>query len=48
LLAAVLPNPRVYRVQNPSRYTTRRQAWVQGQARRLADELPAARWSGGQ
>jgi monofunctional biosynthetic peptidoglycan transglycosylase len=47
LLAAVLPNPRVYRVRNPSRYTTRRQAWVQVQARRLADELPAARWSGG-
>lgn len=48
LLAAVLPNPRVYRVRNPSRYTTRRQAWIQRQARRLADELPAARWSGRQ
>lgn len=46
LLAAVLPNPRVYRVRNPSRYTTRRQAWIQWQARRLGDELPAARWSG--
>lgn len=46
LLAAVLPNPRVYRVRNPSRYTTRRQAWVQGQARHLDDELPATRWSG--
>jgi len=46
LLAAVLPNPRVYRVPNPSHYTTRRQAWVQSQARRLEDELPATRWSG--
>jgi monofunctional biosynthetic peptidoglycan transglycosylase len=46
LLAAVLPNPRVYRVRNPSRYTARRQAWIQWQARRLGDELPAARWSG--
>jgi monofunctional biosynthetic peptidoglycan transglycosylase len=46
LLAAVLPNPSVYRVRNPSRYTTRRQAWVQRQARLLGDELPAARWSG--
>jgi len=45
LLAAVLPNPRVYSVRNPSRYTTRRQAWIQWQARRLGDELPAARWS---
>ena len=46
LLAAVLPNPRVYRVRNPSRYTTRRQAWIQRQAGRLEDELPAIRWSG--
>jgi monofunctional biosynthetic peptidoglycan transglycosylase len=46
LLAAVLPNPRLFKVQNPSRYTTRRQAWIQRQARSLGDELPAARWSG--
>ena len=45
LLAAVLPNPRLFLVRNPSRYTTRRQAWVQRQARRLGDQLPAARWS---
>ncbi len=45
LLAAVLPSPNVYRVRNPSRYTTRRQAWIQRQAGRLGDELPAARWS---
>ena len=45
LLAAVLPNPRLFQVRNPSRYTTRRQAWVQRQARRLGDQLPAARWS---
>ena len=45
LLAAVLPNPRVYRVRNPSSYTTRRQIWIERQARRLEDELPAARWS---
>ena len=45
LLAAVLPNPRLFQVRNPSRYTTRRQAWVQRQARGLGDELPGARWS---
>ncbi|MEQ1802230.1 MAG: monofunctional biosynthetic peptidoglycan transglycosylase [Gammaproteobacteria bacterium] len=45
LLAAVLPNPNVFKVRNPSRYTTRRQAWIQRQARWLGDELPAARWS---
>ncbi|MEO8225437.1 MAG: monofunctional biosynthetic peptidoglycan transglycosylase [Gammaproteobacteria bacterium] len=44
LLAAILPNPRVYRVRNPSRFTTRRQAWIQWQAGRLGDELPANRW----
>lgn len=46
LLAAVLPNPRQFHVTHPSRYTTRRQVWVQSQARRLEGELPAARWSG--
>lgn len=45
LLAAVLPNPNVYSIRNPSRYTTRRQAWIQRQAGRLGAELPAARWS---
>ena len=48
LLAAVLPNPGVYRVRNPSRYTTRRQVWIQRQAGRLGGELPATRWSGRQ
>ncbi len=46
LLAAVLPNPKLFKVRNPSRYTTRRQAWIQRQARRLGDVLPADRWSG--
>lgn len=45
LLAAVLPNPRRFSVVNPSRYVRRRQAWIQGQARTLADDLPASRWS---
>lgn len=46
LLAAVLPNPKLFKVRNPTRYTTRRQAWIQRQARRLGDELPTVRWSG--
>jgi monofunctional biosynthetic peptidoglycan transglycosylase len=45
LLAAVLPNPTLFKVRNPTRYVTRRQAWIQRQARHLGDELPAARWS---
>ncbi|MEO7385584.1 MAG: monofunctional biosynthetic peptidoglycan transglycosylase [Gammaproteobacteria bacterium] len=45
LLAAVLPNPLMYRVRNPSRYTSRRQSWIQRQARPLGDALPASRWS---
>jgi monofunctional biosynthetic peptidoglycan transglycosylase len=44
LLAAVLPNPRVFRVGNPSRYTVRRQAWIRRQMRTLGDDLPPARW----
>jgi len=44
LLAAVLPNPTRFSVANPSRYVRRRQAWIQGQARTLADDLPASRW----
>jgi monofunctional biosynthetic peptidoglycan transglycosylase len=48
LLAAVLPNPRVYRVRNPSRHMKRRQAWIQRQAGLLGGALPAARWSGRQ
>jgi monofunctional glycosyltransferase len=39
-LAAVLPNPRLLRVGEPSRYVLRRQAWIQRQSRNLADELP--------
>jgi monofunctional biosynthetic peptidoglycan transglycosylase len=46
LLAAVLPNPKLYSVRNPSGHTRRRQAWVQRQARWLSDKLPAAVWSG--
>jgi monofunctional biosynthetic peptidoglycan transglycosylase len=45
-LAAVLPNPRLFKAHNPSRYVLRRQQWIQRQAGRLGDELPAARWSG--
>ncbi|MEZ5565575.1 MAG: monofunctional biosynthetic peptidoglycan transglycosylase [Gammaproteobacteria bacterium] len=44
LLAAVLPNPILYRVSNPSRYTTRRQQWVQQQAKWLDRELSATLW----
>lgn len=44
LLAAVLPNPGRFSVANPSRYVRRRQAWIQGQARTLADDLPSSRW----
>jgi monofunctional biosynthetic peptidoglycan transglycosylase len=39
-LAAVLPNPRRFRVARPSPYVLRRQAWIQRQARNLADDLP--------
>jgi len=35
LLAAVLPNPRLFKVRNPSRYVRQRQAWIQRQARQL-------------
>jgi monofunctional biosynthetic peptidoglycan transglycosylase len=34
-LAAVLPNPRRYRVDAPSAYVLRRQAWIERQARQL-------------
>lgn len=44
LLAAVLPNPQRFSVSNPSRHVRTRQAWIRVQARRLSDELPAARW----
>lgn len=36
LLAAVLPSPRNYRVEEPSDYVRGRQAWVLGQMRSLA------------
>jgi monofunctional biosynthetic peptidoglycan transglycosylase len=45
-LAAVLPNPRLFRAGSPSRYVVRRQRWIERQARNIADELPPARWSG--
>jgi len=48
LLAAVLPNPQLFKVQNPSRYIRGRQGWIQRQARRLGNELPSERWSGRQ
>lgn len=35
LLAAVLPNPRIYRVNAPSAYVERRRAWILGQMRAL-------------
>ncbi len=35
LLAAVLPNPRKYRVNPPSPYVQRRAAWIERQARQL-------------
>ena len=44
LLAAVLPNPQRLSVRNPSRHVRARQEWIRVQARRLGDELPAARW----
>ena len=44
LLAAVLPNPQRFSVRNPSRHVRARQEWIRVQARRLGDELPAARW----
>jgi monofunctional biosynthetic peptidoglycan transglycosylase len=44
LLAAVLPNPQQFSVRNPSRHVRARQEWIRVQARRLGDELPAARW----
>jgi monofunctional glycosyltransferase len=47
LLAAVLPNPRLLDVRNPSRYVRRRQSWIQGQARSLNDDLTARRWPAG-
>ena len=44
LLAAVLPNPQRFSVRNPSRHVRARQEWIRVQARRLGDDLPAARW----
>jgi monofunctional biosynthetic peptidoglycan transglycosylase len=35
LLAAVLPNPRKFRVERPSAYVLRRQAWIVGQMNAL-------------
>ncbi|MBK6598523.1 MAG: monofunctional biosynthetic peptidoglycan transglycosylase [Proteobacteria bacterium] len=34
-LAAVLPNPRTFKVQNPSRYVLKRRRWIQQQMRAL-------------
>jgi len=38
LMAAVLPNPRRFFVDRPSAYVRERQAWIQGQMRRLRRE----------
>jgi monofunctional glycosyltransferase len=38
LLAAVLPNPRLFRVTAPSTYVRVRQAWIMGQMRSLGGE----------
>jgi len=35
LLAAVLPNPRLFRVESPTEYLRKRQTWIQGQMRSL-------------
>ena len=35
LLAAVLPNPTIYRVDNPSNYIRKRQRWIAGQIKGL-------------
>jgi monofunctional biosynthetic peptidoglycan transglycosylase len=35
LLAAVLPNPKRYRVDRPSPYVQRRQQWILGQMQQL-------------
>ncbi len=46
LLAAVLPNPKLFKVRNPSRYTTRRQALDPAPgppARRRAARVPLVR-----
>jgi monofunctional biosynthetic peptidoglycan transglycosylase len=40
LLAAVLPNPRRFRVANPSAYVRQRQDWILWQMRMLEPELP--------
>ena len=37
LLAAVLPNPRVLRVDKPSAYVRQRQSWIRGQMTRLGE-----------
>lgn len=37
LMAAVLPNPRIYRLDAPSRQVEQRAAWVRGQMRRLGE-----------
>jgi monofunctional biosynthetic peptidoglycan transglycosylase len=38
LLAAVLPNPRRFRVDEPSDYVRERQSWILGQMQRLRRE----------
>lgn len=45
-LAAVLPSPQRYRVNNGSGYMQRRKAWIRRQAPRLVGELPKSDWSG--
>ena len=35
LMAAVLPNPKEYRVDSPSGYVRKRQSWILGQMRNL-------------
>ena len=37
LLAAVLPNPKRFRVEAPSRYVRQRQRWILRQMRNLGD-----------
>ncbi|HET7687614.1 MAG TPA: monofunctional biosynthetic peptidoglycan transglycosylase [Candidatus Macondimonas sp.] len=42
LLAAVLPNPVRYRIDAPSAYVRRRQAWILGQMRQLGPDYLSA------
>jgi monofunctional biosynthetic peptidoglycan transglycosylase len=44
LLAAVLPNPRLLEVRNPSSFVRQRQRWIERHAERLARTVDVDRW----